>query len=226
MTNTDILFASLVGSKTAGSIPRFKAVQNELRKHVHTNDVNVLPESKDINVKHPKPIPEMDNIWTADAPVPEERQFFPLSFSLTQDGERFLLPYEPMINISGSNTVIRRNVAKFNNGPGQSPVFGSVHERWSQNDYEITITGALIGSIMTGDVSDCYPISDFRDLSAICTTAKSIYVFCEPLHLLNINKIVIESFSFPFTKGENVQAYEIRAYSDNDPNLLIQLENE
>ena len=31
---TGILFASLVGSKVAESIPRFGAVQNELAKHV------------------------------------------------------------------------------------------------------------------------------------------------------------------------------------------------
>ncbi len=63
-----------------------------------------------------------------------------------------------MITISGSHTIIKRNVAKSNK------MIGTVKERWSQNDYEITITGVLIGSIMTGNISDCYPTSDFEKL--------------------------------------------------------------
>ena len=47
-------------------------------------------------------------------------------------------------------------------------------------------------------------------------------VYCEPLQLLGINRIVIEEMSFPFTKGENVQAYEISALSDFDFNLLLE----
>lgn len=222
MKNEEILFASLVGSKTASSIPRFQLVQNELRKHVLSDDVRVLPETKPVKIKKPDQVEAYENNWTTESSTPKEKQFFPLSFSLTENGEQFTLPYEPMINISGSNTIVKRRVAKFNPN-GNNDFIGDVHERWSQNDYEISITGVLMGSIMTGDVSDCYPISDFNNLVAVLTQPRAIYVYCEPLQLLGISKIVIDSFSFPFTKGENVQAYEIRGYSDNEPQLLIQL---
>jgi hypothetical protein len=212
LNNTDILFASLVGSKI--SIPRFNAVQNELMKHV-------LPPIPFLPLKNQEEIATVNsqaegNIWMADMPLSEEAQFFPFSF-VGDNGVKYLLPYEPMISINGKNTIVRRNVAK------AKGLVGSIKERWNQADWEITITGVLIGSILTGSVSDCYPRADFEKLKAFMTKAKSLEVFCEPLHLAGIDNIVIEDFSFPFTKGENVQAYEIKAYSDSNYNLLIDI---
>ncbi|WP_271783868.1 DUF6046 domain-containing protein [Aquimarina algiphila] len=209
----DILFASLLGNKVAQSIPRFNAVQNELAKHV-LPPIPFLPLRQEVGLVEVDKEPEGTR-WEADLPTPTEKQFFPLSFAFESNQRKYLLPYEPMISINGGHTIIRRNVAK------SGRMIGSVKERWSQNDYEITITGVLIGSIMTGDVSDCYPIRDFTRLLDFLTKAKVIYVFSEPLQNLGINQIVIESFTFPFTKGENVQAYEIKAYSDHTHNLLI-----
>jgi len=213
-SNTDILFASLVGSKV--SIPRFTIVQNELTKHV-------LPPIPFLPFKNETGIAKADgghdgsvSLWEADAPLPAEQQFFPFSF-VGEDGVPYLLPYEPMISISGGNTIVRRNVAKANG------LVGSIKERWNQKDYEITITGVLIGSLLTGSVSECYPISDFKKLKDFMTTPKALKIYCDPLQLLGINRIVIEDFTFPFTKGENVQAYEIKAYSDFAYNLLIDI---
>jgi len=222
-SNTDILFASLVGSKV--SIPRFNIVQNELTKHV-------LPPIPFLPFKNESRIAKADDgnihndfksrhdgsvsLWEADAPLPAEQQFFPFSF-VGEDGVPYLLPYEPMISISGGNTIVRRNVAKARG------LVGSIKERWNQKDYEITITGVLIGSLLTGSVDECYPIKDFKKLKDFMTTPKDLQVFCEPLQLLGINRIVIEDFTFPFTKGENVQAYEIKAYSDFAYNLLIDI---
>ena len=210
--NTDILFASLVGSKV--DIPRFNIVQNELTKHV-LPPIPFLPiKNKDEIQKVPGSVKA--TIWEADAPTPEDQQFFPFYFE-TADGEKYMLPYEPMISISGGNTIVKRNVAKANG------LIGSVKERWSQKDYEITITGVLIGSLLTGSVSECFPIADFVKLKNLMTTPKELKVYCDPLQLLGINRIVIEDFTFPFTKGENVQAYEIKAYSDFAYNLLIDI---
>ncbi|MDB4157974.1 DUF6046 domain-containing protein [bacterium] len=226
LNQTDILFASLVGSKVTEAIPRFEAIQNELAKHV-------LPPIPFLPLRNKEKIEQSEggydgDLWTADAPTPKDQQFFPLTLIVEVETngstkqQRFLLPYEPMINISGKNTIIRRNVAKMKQNNGVS-IGGSIKERWTQEDYEITITGALIGSILKGSTEDCYPKDDFQSLLIYLTAAKRIAVECEALQLLGINHIVIEDFSFPFTKGENVQAYEIKAYSDFDYKLLLDI---
>lgn len=220
-SNTDILFASLVGSKVAESIPRFEAVQNELMKHV-LPPINFLPLNNNrINVPEVQNPGEYD-VLKADAPVAESDQFFPLSFTVDEGKTLYLLPYEPMLNINGKNEIIRRNVAK-SVAPNGATIPGRIKERWNRDDYEITITGVLIGSLMTGDVSDCYPIDDFLKLKEVVTAPKSLRVKCALFELLGINQIVIEEFNFPFTKGENVQAYEIKAYSDYDYKLLLDI---
>lgn len=214
-SNTDILYASLLGSKVAEKIPRFTQVENVLMKHV-------LPPIKFLPLNNQETKVTQENgtydaeLWKADNPTAEDNQFFPFYFK-GDDGTNYLLPYEPMINIQGKNTIVRRNVAK------AKGMIGSVKERWNQADYEITITGVLIGSIMTGDISECFPIKDFERLRDFMTSVKALEVYCEPLQLLGINKIVIEDFSFPFTKGENVQAYDIKAYSDHSHQLLIDI---
>lgn len=201
MDRQDILFSSLLGgSKNAKMIQRFNAVQNELIKHV-------LP---------PIPfLPPKEDLWKADKPT--QNQFFPLSISDKENGVYYLLPYEPMITISGSNKIIKRSVAKQNN------LIGSIKERWTQEDYQIIISGALVGSLLTGDLSQCFPISDFERLRDFVTASQALFVRCEPLQLLGINRIVVENFSYPFTKGESVQAYEIKAVSDFSYNLLIEM---
>ena len=123
-----------------------------------------------------------------------------------------------MLSISSKNNIVKRTVAKADDFKYQ----GTVKERWSRDDYEIKITGVLIGSILTGDVSQCYPKEDFEKLKNFLEGKSSWMVYCEPLQLLGINRIVIEEMSFPFTKGENVQAYEISALSDFDFNLLLE----
>jgi hypothetical protein len=219
--DTDILFASLVGSKVIEQIPRFTAVQNELMKHV-LPPFNILPVQTDqINVDAVKGEARTD-LWQADAPTAEADQFFPLSLSIDGRITWFLLPYEPLITINGKNEIIRRKVAKSASNDGVIKR-GSIKERWNQDDYEITITGVLIGSVMTGNMGDCFPLKQFQDLRDFLTAPKSIDVKCAPLHELGIDKIVIEDFSFPFTKGENVQAYEIKAYSDYDYKLLLDI---
>jgi hypothetical protein len=220
MNNTDILFASLVGSKIVEMVPRLTSVQNELMKHVlpplpflpFRNEEGVIAVSAD----------EYTNLWNADTPLSEEQQFFPLSLSIDQGKTYFRLPYEPLISISGKNVIAKRRVAKWN-AANSKQLTGTIKERWSQDDYDITITGVLIGSLLRGNVEDCFPRADFEKLKKVLTHAKEIKVNCAPLELLGINSIVIDDFSLPFTKGENVQAYEIKASSDFSYNLLMQI---
>jgi hypothetical protein len=227
MDNTDILFASLVGSKIVEMVPRLTAVQNELMKHV-------LPPLPFLPFRNKEEIAKItynnleymnlegDMSWKSDKPMSKDQQFFPLSLSIDEEKTFFRLPYEPLISISGKNVIAKRRVSKWN-AENSKQLTGTIKERWSQDDYEITITGVLMGSLLTGNVEDCFPIADFKKLKEVLTHAKQIKVNCAPLELLGINDIVIDDFSFPFTKGENVQAYEIKACSDFSYNLLMKV---
>lgn len=219
LTNETILFSSLLGAKVTQQIPRFETVQNELGKHV-LPPIPFLPiNNKPVNVGYPDyTLQDEDTLWRADKPKKAEEQFFPFTFVDLSTRQEYLLPYEPMISISSKNVIAKRTVAKSGDDIRRQ---GTVKERWSRDDYEIKITGVLIGSILTGDVSKCFPRSDFMELKKILQSRQAWGVYCEPLQLLDINKLVVEDMGFPFTKGENVQAYEISVTSDFDFDLLL-----
>ena len=212
-----ILFASLLGSKVAQQIPRFETVQNEIGKRV-LPPISFLPfKNNPVKINEPEGNFNPGELWMADAPKSESEQFFPFTFIDAETGEKFLLPYEPMLSISSKNNIVKRTVAKADDFKYQ----GTVKERWSRDDYEIKITGVLIGSILTGDVSQCFPRNDFQKLRDILIKKKKWGVQCEPLQLLGIDWIIVEEMNFPFTKGENVQAYEISVISDFEYSLLL-----
>lgn len=221
MDNTDILFASLVGSKIVEMVPRLTTVQNELMKHV-LPPISFLPFRNKEGVLEVSQ-QEYKNLWEADAVLGKDQQFFPLSLSIDGGNTFFRLPYEPLISVSGKNVITKRRVSKWNAENAKQLSTGTIKERWSQDDYEITITGVLMGPLLRGNMEDCYPIADFQKLKKVLTHAKQIKVNCALLELLGINDIVIENFIFPFTKGENVQAYEIKACSDFNYNLLMEI---
>ena len=213
-----ILFAALLGSKVAQQIPRFETVQNEIGKRV-LPPISLLPfKNNPVKINEPEGNFNPGELWMADAPKSESEQFFPFTFIDSETGEKFLLPYEPMLSISSKNNIVKRTVAKIGSEEKQQ---GTVKERWSRDDFEIKITGVLIGSILTGDVSQCFPRNDFQKLRDILIKKKKWGIYCEPLQLLGINWIVVEEMNFPFTKGENVQAYEISAISDFEYSLLL-----
>ena len=220
MDNNDILFASLVGSKIVEMVPRLTQVQNELMKHV-LPPIPFLPFQ---NVERVAQIEgnEVKYTWEQGEQLSAEQQFFPFSLSIDEGKNWFRLPYEPLISVSGKNVIAKRRVAKLN-VENSKQLTGTIKERWSQDDYEITITGVLMGSLLRGNMEDCFPRADFEKLKKILTHAKEIKVNCPPLELLGINFIVIDDFAFPFTKGENVQAYELKACSDFSYNLLMEI---
>ena len=222
LDKTGIIFSSIVGAKGASALPRLATLQNELMKHV-LPAIPFLPvTSQNISIKNSDRAMDAE-LWKADPKLNASDQFFPFSF-VGDDGQAYLLPYEPIININGKNTIVRRSVAKAKTSDGLA-LGGKIKERWTQDDYDITITGVLIGSIITGNVENCFPREDFEKLRDFMTAPRSLKVYCEPLQLLGINELVIEDFSFPFTKGENVQAYTIKAYSDFDYKLLLDLDD-
>ena len=136
----------------------------------------------------------------------------PLSFRLP-DGSWWLFPIEPLISISGKNIVVRRNVSK-------SERRGSIKERWSEDDLMINIQGSLIDPDLY-----TYPSQDLSSLYQAITQRKAIEVKNELLQLLNVHQIVVEPYSFPFSKGENVQNFSIDAYSDDLYELFIDVKN-
>lgn len=178
--------------------------------------IKTIPFFQPIGTEIEKPLNA--TIWQADKPLHESQQYFPLSFKRIKDKVKYTLPYEPIVNIEGKNIIIKRHPLK------QPKNFvGSIKERWSQDDYKINIKGVLIGSLLTGSIEECYPKEDFERLRSYFACGERIEVFCEPLNLLDILEIVIVDISFPFTKGENVQAYEINAYSDTPTQVLIDI---
>ena len=124
----------------------------------------------------------------------------------------FTLPLDPVISVAGKNIIVRRNVAKTDEYTVHR---GSVKELWSQDDYEINIAGVFIGK--TGEL----PERELRVLKNICEARLAMNIKSKLLGLFGIFKIVIEEFSFPFTKGMENQMYTIKAYSDDNFDLLI-----
>lgn len=215
LTNENALIASLIGSKAIQSLPRFAAVQNEMAKHV-------LPPIPFLPIQNQDVI-QVDNWgsghehWMNVAPLDQSKQFFPFSFKKESEEQFYLLPWEPLISISAKNIIAKRYVAK-----SGGKMIGSIKERFATDDFQISITGALYGRKMIGNYEEAYPREDMQRLKDYLLTAERLEVLCEPLQLLGINYIVVEEMSFPFTKGEDVQAYEITAVSDFDWSLLYE----
>lgn len=129
------------------------------------------------------------------------------------EGEKWwLLPYEPIITINGKNVIAKKQVAK-------GKVRGSIKERWSQDDYQISISGILMNPKGTG-----YPDEDVKALKRLCEAA-TVQVMCPLFEIFSIDQIVIESFDFPFTSGPFNQAYTIGAVSDDIYKLLLREED-
>lgn len=219
LSDREVLFASLVGSRIVKEIPRFSQLENAIGRHV-LPITPILPISAQPTKVLPVSVEELEaQIWSASPKQSEDEQYFPLKMSV--DGSTwFLLPYEPIINISGGNEVIMRNVAKWKSGVSHKR--GAIKERWSQKDYSINITGVLMGSQLDGKFEESFPREDFQKLKALLESATEIHVLCPIFEQLDIHKIVIEDFDFPFSKGENVQGYSIKAVSDDSYNLLIE----
>jgi len=218
LTKEEILFTSLMGSNAIQVLPRLQAVQNEAMKRALPK-IPFIPVNENPSGVAAYSRPFDAQLWKNDKAPAFEAQFFPLAFSrVDEDTSFYTLPWEPLISISGSNEIVKRKVARATN------FIGTVKERWSQNDYDITITGSIFGEDMIGDQSQAFPRREFELLKEYMTHPKGLIVQCEPLQLLGINRIVVESFSFPFTKGENVQAYEIQAVSDFTIDLLLPIE--
>ena len=136
----------------------------------------------------------------------------PMRFRLSTEPEAggFLLPVDPLVAVNHKNIITRRYVAK-------SERRGSIKERWSMDDYEISISGVLM------EDKDNTITSYVQELRRYCEAKESIYVVCDMLNTqYDITRITIESCDFPFTKGAENQMFTIKAYSDDLYDLLTE----
>ena len=134
------------------------------------------------------------------------------------DSNWWTLPFDPVVSVAGKNIIVRRNVLKQNNDDNTRR--GSIKEVWSQDDYEVNIAGVLMGE--NGEL----PENDLRKLRRYCEARKVIEVESDLFCLFNINRLAIESFELPFTKGVENQMYTIKAYSDDVFDLLVKEEKQ
>lgn len=133
---------------------------------------------------------------------------FPLSLRLPKAGEsEWLLPYEPMITITGKQIIARRQVIK-----GKSR--GSVKERWTLDDYSVKIEGILMGE------GGRYPEEDVRRLRKYCE-AGEVIASSPLLELFGISRLVFEGWEMPHTAGEANQNYSLSCLSDDTYKLLL-----
>lgn len=135
----------------------------------------------------------------------------PLRVKRSGDKEWFTFPIEPLVTISGKNIITRRTVAK-------SKEKGTIKERWSQDDYDVTIQG-----VMTDAEQEKYPKGYIKKLLALFNERQAVEVEQEILLIFGIKCLAIENASFPHTKGLNNQNFEIKAYSDSPAELLISI---
>lgn len=118
------------------------------------------------------------------------------------NGSEWLFPLEPMISLKGGQKIIRRYPNRSKNG-------GSIKERWSSDDYKISIKGILL------DVkNERYPEDQVNQLKKFCEYKGSIEVTNTMFRIFGIERIVITDFDIPFTSGATTQSYTINAYSD------------
>lgn len=134
--------------------------------------------------------------------------------------DRFWIPTDPQINISGGNKIVKREIA---NGAvaGNGAINGTVKELWRSDDYKVTLAGVL----MTDDNN---PQSEYREvgdqvraMAELLSAKEALIVTNEVLNnQFGITRLVVDSFEFPATDGTDNQVFTITCYSDESYNLL------
>lgn len=129
-----------------------------------------------------------------------------------ENGEAYVFALDPMISVSWRNVITRRYVAK-------GGVKGTVKESWSQDDYEITISGVLIGS-------DGEELNEMvRALREVCESGETLKAENDwLLDGFGVTQLVVESCQMPHTKGVANQTYTIKCYSDDSMNVLEEVQ--
>ena len=129
-------------------------------------------------------------------------------FTNTPDGSGFKID-TVLCDVTITKQIITTNIQGVN---------GSVKEYISQNDYDVTIRGALVD-----ESGQSYPEEQVLQLVEFCEVPDSIKIYSRFLNdNFNIQYLTIQSVSLPQVEGtENVQLFEIKAISDDPIELTI-----
>lgn len=131
-----------------------------------------------------------------------------MPFKMKVNDEWWTLPFEPKVSVSSKNQIVARKVAKDKRR-------GTIKERWTEGDVNITIEGTFIHKD-----PDQYPAAAVQKLREAVRQNHAIEIQNEMLAQLGVNYMVIEEYSLPHSKGENVQNYKITAVSDDQRTLF------
>lgn len=125
----------------------------------------------------------------------------PVALGLSNSAnDLWTLPIEPTVSIRLQKQIIRREVYR-------NKSIGTVKELFGQGDYEITISGILVGD-------GTLPRSDLSKLRRLVEATKSLVISCELTTLFGIEYFAVERFELPETPGEGNQRYILSGYSD------------
>lgn len=132
-----------------------------------------------------------------------------MPFTFIVEGEEpWTIPFEPAVSLVGANKITRRYPQKGKKG-------GSIKEKWTQDDYEISIKGYLIDPS-----GNNYPEEDVKRMRKYKDLA-SVGVECPILTLFGIDRMVITKLDLPHTSGKALQAFSMSAISDQLFNGLL-----
>jgi hypothetical protein len=157
---------------------------------------------------HPEVIKKIDSTTKMTEGLLNVNCSCPLSIKLSSESEYWQLPIEPVVNVSGKNTIVKRNVLKA--GISDTLRRGSVKELWTQDDYQVNIAGVIIG-----DKNNELPSEALMRLRNMCEARQVLNVMSPLFSIFNIKNIAIEDYEFPFTKGMANQMFSIKAVSDD-----------
>lgn len=144
--------------------------------------------------------------------MPYDKMIVPVTLKLETEKEGFTFPLDPLVSVSGKNSIVCRNIAHYDGS-----IRGTVKEKWNNDDWNITISGLLISD-------ENFSMEDYMlRLRRYIEADGNVQIICPYINDgYDITRIVIESYDFPFTKGEKNQTFTLKCKSDNERiNLLI-----
>lgn len=123
----------------------------------------------------------------------------------------FMLPNEPLIELSFSKTIIKTPIDAHPDKKLKRK--GSFKELFAMEDYVITIRGIAVQE----DGTQNYPEEQIRRIKELITKAKNIRVTNRLCEYFDVDKLVIESGTFPGLEGHpGAQPYQFNCSSDDD----------
>lgn len=152
-----------------------------------------------------------ENVFQSSFRFGENQFAVPFRISLASNPDDvFTFPLDPIVSIDGGNQVVKREVAK-------SVMRGTIKELWTQNDVKISVSGVI-------NSDDHHSVDEYVErLLHFLQADEALGVECDVLNNVhNIQYVVVESWSMPFTKGVDAQSFTIELTSDESFDLELE----